>query len=180
MLIIGLGNKARHGKNYAAKCMLAHAAAHGVYGKEYGFADALKAYCRVAFGMRKKDAPLLQYVGTDIFRKKDPDVWVRVLLDTIEDQQPDLAIITDVRFPNEANAVRAAGGKLVHVSRLNEDGSHYVAPDRDPLHLSETALDAYTFDYHITAESGNVAHLRKSSETVLDDIWERSYAHSGV
>jgi len=159
MFVLGLGHKARHGKNFVARAIIQHCAQDGLYAKEYGFADALKVYCRVAFGMREKDPRLLQTVGTDIFRRFNPDIWVRVLLDTIKEQGPDVAIITDMRFPNEADAVKALGGATMCVRRLNENGSLWLSTDRDPAHESETALDLYDFDTYIEAHSGNLTGL---------------------
>lgn len=143
MLLIGLGHKARHGKDLTARAMVRHAAAQGLHARIYGFADALKAHCRVTYGMRAKDPHLLQIVGTEVGRHSNPDLWVRVLMDTIQEQSPDVAIITDMRFPNEAAAVESAGGYLVKVSRMNADKSPWVSTDRDPQHASEIALDGF-------------------------------------
>lgn len=170
MLVIGLGNKARHGKDYAGHKIAMQAMSMGMGARVYGFADALRAYCRVAFGMREKDVRLLQYVGTEIFRKKDPDVWVRVLLDTIQEQNPDVAIITDMRFPNEASAIRQQKGYTVRINRILPDGSPWVSDDRDPNHQSETALDDYLFDYTINAVSGDVWGLTSKATRLFDDI----------
>ena len=167
MQIIGLGHKARQGKDTFGRFLAQEAATRGMNVRVYGFADSLRAYCRVAFGMRGKDAPLLQVVGTDIFRKRDPDIWCRVLVDTIEEQQPDLAIVTDVRFENEAGVIKALGGKLFKVSRLQVsqdptlNGSPWVAGDRDPKHPSETALDNFNgWDMHFTVDDGDMDQLQ--------------------
>lgn len=157
--IVGLGHRARHGKNYIARSLVGAAIAEGYYAKEYGFADALKVYCRVAFGMREKDPRLLQIVGTDIFRRFDADVWVRVLMDTIEEQKPDVAVITDMRFPNEAQAIRRRGGLCVKVERRNANGTLWIAKDRDPNHESEIALTDYPFDQTVACYDGDLAGL---------------------
>ena len=142
MLVIGIGHKARQGKDTAARAIIKECAAQGLYAKQYGFCDALKAYCRV-LGMREKDAPLLQTVGTNVFRHLDPDIWIRILQDTLREQQPDVAVITDVRFPNEVEGIRALGGKVIKVVRVDENWQPWVSPDRDPNHESEIALDSY-------------------------------------
>jgi hypothetical protein len=159
MFVIGLGHRARHGKDTVARAIVRDATKQGWYAKQYAFADALKAYCRVAFGMREKDAPLLQYMGTNVFRKTDPGIWVRVLLDTIEEQQPDVAVISDMRFPNEADAIKALGGYTMCVERRREDGSLWVATDRDPNHPSEIAMEGYPFDERIIGQDGQVNKL---------------------
>ena len=171
MLILGLGHKARHGKNYLAKTLVQHCAKRGIYAQEYAFADAVKAYCRVAFGMREKDATLLQFVGTDVFRKHQPDIWVRVLADTLHEQRPEVAIITDLRFPNEMQMIKDRAGYTVRVTRTQADGSPWVAPDRDPNHLSETALDHSHFDFELTAVSGNLVSLYQDGIQLFDQLW---------
>lgn len=176
MFILGLGHRARHGKDTVARAIVSYCAQRGVYAKQYGFADALKAHCRVAFGMREKDAPLLQMVGTDLYRRTDPNIWVRVLLDTIAEQEPDVAIITDVRFPNEAEAIRAKGGAVVKVERRNEDGSLWVAGDRNPNHPSEIALANYPFDEHLWVYNGEVDTLKQIGTDVFEQLWQRQAA----
>jgi hypothetical protein len=170
MIVVGLGHRARHGKNTVAKTLVTEAITQGIYAKEYGFADALRAYCRVHYGMRKKDAPLLQRVGTDEFRAADPNIWVRVLMDTIEEQSPDMAVITDVRFPNEAEVVKSLGGIVVNVRRITDSNELYVAADRDPFHPSECALDNYSFDWTITCRSGDLVALRKRSGELFNHV----------
>ena len=79
---------------------------------------------------------LLQWLGTDIMRAKDPDCWVkaytaRVVSSFQSDFPPDIILTGDVRFPNEVKCVQDLGG---HVIRLLRN------PHNDQ-HESETALD---------------------------------------
>lgn len=175
MQIIGLGHKARQGKDTLGRFVAQEAATRGMNVRVYGFADSLRAYCRVAFGMREKDAPLLQVVGTDIFRKRDPDIWCRVLMDTIREQQPDLAIVTDVRFENEAAVLKTFGAKLFKISRthVSQDptlnGTPWIAGDRDPRHPSETALENYDgWDMAITVEDGGIAKIQQVARGLFE------------
>jgi hypothetical protein len=80
---------------------------------------------------------LLQRFGTEVGREMfGEDFWVNYALDSIPDGGK--AVIADVRYPNEANAIRALGGKVYRVER---DG---VGPANS--HASESALDGYEFD----------------------------------
>ena len=80
---------------------------------------------------------LLQHFGTDIMRKMNTDVWVNHTLRTIKSEQSSLAIIADVRFPNEVESIKSAGGKVIRLTReFKEDG-----------HSSETALDKDNYDW---------------------------------
>ena len=81
---------------------------------------------------------VLQYVGTNIFRKMYGDVWVNSCLRQIEQEAPDLAIITDVRFPNEVEAVQKTGGKVMRFTR---------SPFKDDNHASESSLDKNVYDW---------------------------------
>lgn len=172
MILIGLGHKARHGKNYVADQMILHAAkAHDRIARSYGFANTLKAHCRIAFGMTTKDAPLLQMVGTDLYRRQNPDIWVNALMYQLDEERPDIAIIADVRFPNEARAIQTRGGYLINISRQTADGAPWVAGDRDPNHPSETALDNYEgWDHYIEAKDGQLGQLTYRAQVALNLI----------
>ncbi len=179
MFILGLGHRARHGKDSVARAIVEYCATQGIYAKQYGFCDALKAHCRVAFGMREKDAPLLQMVGTDLYRRKDPDIWIRVLMDTLDEQKPDVALITDTRFQNEAEAILWRGGSVIKVERRNADDGLWVAQDRDPNHSSETALTNYPFDLVVSAKDGQLTELLDSGIKAFDTLyrsWRRRVA----
>jgi hypothetical protein len=66
-----------------------------------------------------------------------------------------IALITDLRYRNEAAYVKSVGGFTVNVSRLNRDGSLFVAPDRPADHPSEIDLDNYNWDYFIRTRDGD-------------------------
>lgn len=81
----------------------------------------------------------MQFLGTDVMRKMYEPVWVNSCIKKIQREQSELAIIADVRFPNEAKAIEQAGGKVVRLTRsVHEDN-----------HSSEVALDDYPFTDYI-------------------------------
>ena len=95
MLIVGFGNKARHGKDTAGEAIVSFyereaARVRKCYGprvkspvaKLYKFADALYQECREQHGMTEKDAPLLQRVGMSR-RQEDKNYWVNKVGDAI-------------------------------------------------------------------------------------------------
>jgi|TARA_Y100000592_G_scaffold98487_1_gene171695 hypothetical protein len=75
----------------------------------------------------------LQFFGTEICRHIYEDVWHSRLIKDIEAEQPLVAVIDDCRFPNEAEAIQSAGGKVIRLMRNNIKDAH----------ASERALDAY-------------------------------------
>ena len=82
---------------------------------------------------------LLQSYGVTI-RSYQPDFWLNLALAQahVEWLQGNPVVITDVRFPNEADAIKKAGGLLVRVVRPGLAS--------DDTHESETALDDYIHD----------------------------------
>lgn len=92
---------------------------------------------------------LLQYMGTDVGRNfLGENVWVNMVLSSLGDGN---YVITDCRFPNEADAIRAAGGKVWRISRPG------VGPAND--HISENSMEEYNFDSYIE-NKGDLEDLR--------------------
>lgn len=134
------------------------------------FADALKAVCRVCYGMTHKDGPLLQMVGTDLYRRMNPNVWTDAVYWAIEEHKPRVVLIPDVRFPNEAEMVKAMGGELIRCTRM-VNGEQYIDPTRSATHPSETALDGYEgWDWDLVA--ANVATLQWLAKRAVMSIGE--------
>lgn len=107
----------------------------------------------------------LQKLGTDAMRMGLHDnVWVNALMaDYEEDEDGDLPnwIITDVRFPNEAQAIKDKGGVIIRIDRPG------VSPIND--HPSEIGLDGWNFDYRI-ANVSDVFALKQTVEQILKHI----------
>jgi len=135
----------------------------------------------------------LQKLGTDAMREGlHKEVWVNALMsDYVPVVTPDFVygygvrfpnwIITDTRFPNEADAVGKKGGICLRVVRpCDECGGLYTHKMscfrhlRHPemLHASETSLDNYSFDYTIE-NTGDLAELKEKVETFLKqfNLW---------
>ena len=179
MLLIGFGNKARHGKDTACEAIADHYNAlrersfkHGLISKEprvqqFRFAEALYDEARTLYGMIGKDAPLLQRIGSER-RAQDEYYWVKQVFNQIERSQPDIALISDVRYLNEANFIKGVGGYLVNVARLNADGTPFVADDRPANHPSEVELDEYNWDYRIIAHTGEAAVVGEVAVTIVE------------
>jgi hypothetical protein len=70
-------------------------------------------------------------------------------------------IITDIRFPNEMDAVKAKGGITIRVNRTNR----WNKP-QDIEHTSETALDNHEFDFVID-NNGTISDLIDKVKEIL-------------
>lgn len=114
----------------------------------------------------------LQELGTDTLRDGlHPNTWVNALMadyvaigdillegEVRKVREEDLIypnwVITDTRFPNEAQAIKKAGGFIIRVDRPGVNAIN--------AHPSETALDDWGFDYRI----GNASDLTSLMLTV--------------
>jgi hypothetical protein len=114
-----------------------------------------------------KHPKLLQWWGTEYRRAQDPDYWVNKLFSSIP-KDLDIALITDVRFPNEAGGIEERQGYLVNVQRLLVDGTQYFADDRPKDHPSETALDEYPWDFYLKTVTNHVALMGEQAITLAE------------
>jgi hypothetical protein len=99
---------------------------------------------------------VLQIVGTDIFRKMYPNVWVDALFRR-DWSQEDYVLIPDVRFPNEALAIEEHGGILIRLERNT---------GLQDAHISEIALDGYNFKHRID-NNGSFKDLEDKLKAIL-------------
>lgn len=79
----------------------------------------------------------LQRLGTEAIRALDEGFWTRIALARIAASEAPV-VVPDVRYPNEADAVRERGGLIVRVVRPETEV--------EDAHPSETALDDYVAD----------------------------------
>jgi hypothetical protein len=82
---------------------------------------------------------VMQFVGTNIFRKMCGNVWVDALLRRVIQEGSATAIIYDCRFPNEVFGIQDKNGKVIRLARN---------PHPEDKHDSETALDPENFDWN--------------------------------
>ena len=103
---------------------------------------------------------VMQYVGTDFFRKIYPEVWVDSTIRRIETDMPSLAVVVDCRFPNEVKGIQNAGGKVIRLTRN-------IFGDNDK-HPSETALDGYD-GFDATIDNHNMS-IGEQNESVYNQL----------
>jgi hypothetical protein len=115
-----------------------------------------------------KHPKLLQWWGTEYRRTYfGTNYWVDRLFASIP-VNLDIAMISDVRFPNEGEGIKQRGGYTVNVQRLREDGTQYYSSDRPVAHPSETAMDRYNWDYYLKIKSGEVALVQEQAITLAE------------
>lgn len=66
---------------------------------------------------KMKVREVLQYVGTEIFRKMYPDIWIDSCLREIKKDNFKIALIDDVRYDNETKKLKNENAKIIGLKR---------------------------------------------------------------
>ena len=116
---------------------------------------------------------VMQYVGTDFFRNIYPDVWADSTIRRIKSEGTAFAVITDCRFPNEVDAIKKEGGKVI---RLTRNGK------ADDDHSSEASLDKENydwsnFDFILDKDNMNVA---ESNEAIYSKLTKWGWCQTDI
>ena len=178
--VIILSGKSGSGKDQTAQFMKEELEAHGERVLIIHYGDAVKWVLRDYFNWDgQKDTygrTLLQHIGTDVVRAKYPNFWTSIVAGLVSafENEFDIALIPDARFPNEIEIVMDAmpNSIVIRIERVNEDGSIWQNPlftEMQLNHPSETSLDTYGFDYIIHNET-NLEALKESAIAVLEDL----------
>lgn len=179
-MIIGISGKMRSGKSTVAEMI--QLMSNGNY-KICSFADKIKAMVSIATGVdydtideRKNDylpkdfqygdmktyRHMLQKFGTDAIRNNlGEDFWINALF--VDLDYADI-IVPDVRFLNEAEAIKKKKGLLIKV--VNEHADSIMLEEN--THVSETEMDGYK-DFDIVIENNStIDELLKQIEKTIN------------
>lgn len=176
MKVILISGKAQNGKDTTAEFIRERLSNDGYRVLVTHYADLLKYVCRNYFewnGVKdERGRKLLQYVGTDVVRKKAPTLWVDFITRILEcfPDSWDYVIIPDCRFPNEVSTIQNAEFDTSHlrIVRTNFD-DHLTEEQRQ--HPSETALDGYEADYYI-CNDGTLSELKaKTNNWITENLY---------
>ena len=107
---------------------------------------------------------ILQFMGTDCYRKIDNNFWVKALIKRIETERLQNVIITDARFPNEINIVKDRGAFHIRIMRNNTEEVH------GKTHASETSLNECSNVDFIVHNNKDIPSLFLEAERVIDSI----------
>jgi hypothetical protein len=169
-MIIGLSGYARSGKDEVAKILVQE------YGYErVAFADAIRHLLyelnpvivnddlsrsstvkdlvdEEGWDIAKSDPEvrlLLQNLGVGARKIIDEEVWIKTALNYVASGSK--IVVTDVRFSNEAEALKKLDAQLWRISRSGVNAIN--------KHVSETAMDDYKFD-QILKNEGTLEDLQ--------------------
>ena len=165
-VVIAISGKAGHGKDTVARLMMEELIDRLPESRVLitHYADLLKYICTALFGWNgKKDEAgrtLLQYVGTDVVRKENPNYWVDFVADMLKffGGNWDFVIIPDARFPNEVTRLQEKGLDVCHVRVVRPEFDSGLS-DKQKAHASETAMDSLLPDY-VMMNSGDLMDLQ--------------------
>ena len=169
-MIVGLIGAKRTGKTTCAEYLI-----NNYKFESIAFADPIKQACKIIFdfdeeqlegkyketvderwGITPRQA--FQIMGTDFFRQFLPEnhkefekvvgnkMWIKRLMIWCEKNKEKNIVISDIRFPNEAEEVKKMGGILIKITNpkvnINKDS-----------HISEQLIDKIDYDYLINNNS---------------------------
>lgn len=175
MNVITISGKAESGKDTTARILKEQLEDMGYSVLITHYADLLKYICKQFFdwdGKKNEEGrTLLQKVGTETIRTKEPDYWVnfiKSILHLFKDEW-DFVLIPDTRFPNEIDSMKKEFDVIsLYINRPNYE-NHLT--DEQRKHISETALDEYEFDFKII-NSGNLGGLIEEVKTFISYMLE--------
>jgi len=171
--LIGIAGPARAGKDTVGTYLKNYHGFKGVF-----FAEPLKEAARVMFNLSdaqlygdEKEKPIdwlgksprfiLQTLGTDWGRELiHSDVWLLVAGRRINSLlgEGTSVCVTDVRFDNEANAIRNLGGCVWHIERRNAQ--------KVLNHASEAGVTRH-YDDWVLNNNGSIVDLHDQVEKAL-------------
>lgn len=143
--------------------------------------DVFSERVKTAWDRTDASRTALQYWGTEIRRTQDEDYWVKK---AVADVATTLAngssvYVTDARFINEAESLRALGAHVVrlNITREEQDSRIFrrdgILPTEDARnHASETSLDDYT-EFHQTIDSTPNLTLDDVSGMIVTEITQK-------
>lgn len=107
---------------------------------------------------------LAQTLGTEWGRKMiHPDLWAKIAMRSLDPNGK--YVVTDVRFENEATAIREVGGLIIHLEGRKADMTSHTA-----VHASETGIVKHRLDMFIRNDKLSLEELRLAV-LLCRDMW---------
>lgn len=88
----------------------------------------------------------MQFFGTDIMRKMYEPIWLENCFRRIEEDKPEIAVISDCRFLNEIKAVQEKGGKVIRLTRSPFASDHTSENNADNYSKFDAIIDNRKID----------------------------------
>ena len=200
---VGFTGKMMSGKdtsaNFLTKWMLLWKGPNFIINR-MAFADSLKDFCMRYLGLTKHQCydqegkkeynefwgmtnrEILQRVGTEAMRNGfHKDVWAKITELKIEKavNNGEFFIITDVRFPNEAEIIRKHGGIVVEIIRPASDVSGiegHASEQRLPIdlidiqYINDSSLEVLEYKIIVELRDKIKKSWRQNTNTYTDTV----------
>lgn len=159
--IIGIAGPARSGKDTLCNQFLEIFQEMGIKAKRSALADQLKLESKDfifntlgidVFTEKTEEKniirPFLVTWGTHVRRKLDPDIWIKKIQESIEENS--ILIVPDIRFRNEFDWVKSNNGYMFFIDRIDENGNQVPDANADEaennVFLRENADCSFTWN----------------------------------
>ena len=165
-MIIGISGKKRSGKDTIYRLIKE---LKGIHPLRAAFGDQIKEEVAGITGVdvehieenKEHFRPMLQWWGSDFRRHYNGEsYWLDKMLAKMQTiAGKEVLVVTDVRYPNEAELVKKAGGIMIRVDRRT---------GLEDAHSSENLLDDFDgFDYRLT-NNGTLFDLKEKVSRIVD------------
>ena len=104
---------------------------------------------------------LMQNYGTEVRRGDEPDYWVKQWKSKVSYTGGHI-VCDDVRFKNEAKAVRDMGGIIIKLVRASVDSTD--------THASEKEMEKIGYDHIIEIDEDSIAHLYSEVDLICKSL----------
>ena len=173
-MIIGLIGNKRVGKDTFADYLV-----EKYNFRKIAFADPIKNGVKILFDLsdeqlngnlkevidkrwNRTPRQILQEIGTDYCRKNyGEDIWIKRMKYELSKSKDTNIVISDIRFPNEAEAVREMGGYLIKIIRNNIEISD--------KHISEQLIETISFNNSIKND-GTFQEYKNKIDKLISSI----------
>lgn len=100
----------------------------------------------------KTPRQLMTYIGTDVFKELNPNIWINKCKRELANLSRDVFIVPDIRFKDEFNSFKKDGFVMVKIKR---NGIEKID------HVSEVGLPDNIFDHVIENTFDNISDLTR-------------------
>lgn len=184
MVLLGLTGRARSGKSIVSRAIEEYCVGR-LDCKIYEISEYVLADLNRLGYLPGKTRPMLTKDELSILvehghrmRSINTFHWMEYIAEEMNKDRPDVAIIPNIRFLNEAYFIRGFHrGKVIRVRSLIKDGLDYISPDRDPNDPMEYENLSIEADYFLTAKRGQSSLLRSQAASLFQHILEEGTIH---